>query len=210
VRTRRANATQRIKIVLVTSALPGEGKTSLAAALSVFATQLQQKTLLVDLDLRHPSVRREFDVRPEAGVTMLATSAGDLGNMVQRNEATKVDILTVCSDQGNPAVELTSPQLNSILQEARARYDWVVIDTPPVLGVTDAAVLSSQVDAVIFVIKWEQTKLDAARAAIEQLKNENANIVGAVLNQVNIKKHARYRFGDEGQYYNKYSKYYTN
>lgn len=86
----------------------------------------------------------------------------------------------------------------------------IVVDTPPVLGIADAKMLARSVDAVLFVIRWERTKRDAARSALEEFTDVSDNVVGAVLNNVDMRRHSYYAYGDSGQYYLKYSRYYQN
>ena len=195
--------------ILVTSALPGEGKTSLAASLAVFAVQLGHKTLLIDLDFRRPAVAREFEAAPAADV--LAVLAGSLRfeDAVVHDPVSGVNLLAAGDGHGNPITLLTSKRLLAVLREARERYDYVIIDTPPVLGLPDVKALSPAADAIVFVVRWDWTKRDAVAAALKQLADVSAKVSGVVLNQVDMKKHASYSYGDAAQYYANYSKCYT-
>jgi capsular exopolysaccharide synthesis family protein len=192
--------------VLVTSALPGEGKTSLAASLAVFAAQLGHKTLLVDLDFRRPAVAREFEAKPKADVRAVLAGTVRFEDAVVRNADSGVDLLAAGDHHGNPIVLLTSKRLRAVLREARERYDYVIIDTPPVLGLPDVKALSPAADAIVFVVQWDRTRRDAAAAALKQLADVSAQVSGVVLNQVDMKKHASYAYGDAAQYYLEYSK----
>lgn len=198
------------QLVLVTSALPGEGKTSLAASLAVYAAQCKKKTLLIDLDLRRPSVGGEFDLREKSrGILAILAGQASLREAVHADEASGVDVLAVGESHNDRTALLTS-RLGAILAEARVQYDFVVIDTPPVLPAAEAKVLSPLVDAVMFVVAWDRTKRDAAQAAIKELRTTAATIAGAVLNQVDLRKHAKYHYGDAYQYYRNYQHYYSN
>jgi succinoglycan biosynthesis transport protein ExoP len=209
-RIHMANVNRPFKVILVTSALPGEGKTSLSISLAVFAAQLQRKVLLVGLDLRRPRLAKEFDLHPEVSAVEMVASGALLAEVVCRNEHTGVDVLADAHSHSNLTAVLTSRHLSAVLGQARARYDLVIIDTPPVLGVSDAKVLVPHADAVAFVVQWEKTKRDAAQAALKELSDVRANVIGAVLNQVDMKRHASYGYGDAGQYYHKYALYYKN
>jgi succinoglycan biosynthesis transport protein ExoP len=195
--------------ILVTSALPGEGKTSLAASLAAFAVQLGHRTLLVDLDFRRPAVAREFKAAP--GADMLAVLAGTVRfeHAVLRDPDSGVDLLAAGANHGNPITLLTSTRLTAVLREARERYDCVIIDTPPVLGLPDVAALSPAADAILFVVRWDRTTREAAAAALKQLADVSARVAGVVLTQVNMKRHASYAYGDAAQYYLKYSESYA-
>ena len=94
----------------------------------------------------------------------------------------------------------------TVLREARARYDYVIIDTPPVLGLPDVKALSPAADAIVFVAQWDRTRRDAAVAALKQLTDVSAELSGVVLNQVDMRKHASYAYGDAAQYYLEYGK----
>jgi polysaccharide biosynthesis transport protein len=195
--------------ILVTSALPGEGKTSLAASLAVFAVQLGQKTLLVDLDFRRPAVAREFKAEPKADLLAVLAGTVRFEDAIVQDPDSGVALLAAGGDHGNPITLLTSKRLTTVLRAARERYDCVIIDSPPVLGLPDVKALSSAADAILFVVQWDRTKRDAAAAALRQLADMSAKVSGVVLNQVDMKKHASYAYGDAAQYYLKYSTCYT-
>jgi Mrp family chromosome partitioning ATPase len=93
-----------------------------------------------------------------------------------------------------------------MLAEARERYDYVIVDTPPVLGLPDVKALSPAADAILFIVQWDRTKRDAAAAALKQFADVSAEVSGVVLSRVDIKNHASYAYGDAAQYYPEYSK----
>jgi capsular exopolysaccharide synthesis family protein len=196
--------------ILVTSALPGEGKTSLAASLAVFAVQLGHKTLLVDLDFRRPAIARKFKARPPADALGVLAGAVAFEDAVVRDLHTGVDLLTAGEGHENPITLLTSGgRLCALLRKAKELYDHVIIDAPPVLGLPDVMALSAAADAILFVVRWDRTRRDAAAAALKQLADVSAQVAGVVLNQVEMKKHASYAYGDAGQYYSQYGKCYA-
>jgi capsular exopolysaccharide synthesis family protein len=192
--------------ILVTSALPGEGKTSLAASLAVFAVQLGHRTLLIDLDFRRPAVAREFRAAPKADLLAVLAGSVRLEDAVVRDRSSGVNLLAAGDGHGNPITLLTSQRLLTLLRAAREGYDRVIMDTPPVLGLPDVKALSPAADAILFVVQWDQTKRDAAAAALKQLADVSAEVSGVVLNQVDLKKHASYAYGDAAQYYFEYAK----
>ena len=196
-------------VILVTSALPGEGKTSLAASLATFAVQLGHKTLLVDLDLRRPAVARAFAAVPPANLQAVLAGTAALEAAIVRDPGSGVALLAAGHDHGNPVTLLTSKRLMTVLDAARERYDQVIINSPPVLGLPDVAVLSSAADAILFVVQWDRTTRDAAAAALKQLADVSARVSGVVLNQVDMKRHASHAHGDAAQYYFEYSGCYT-
>jgi polysaccharide biosynthesis transport protein len=195
--------------ILVTSALPGEGKTSLAASLAVFAVQLGHKTLLVDLDFRRPAVAREFMAEPQADLLAVLAGTARIEDAILRDPGSGVALLAAGHDHGNPITLLTSKRLKAVLRAARECYDCVILDTPPVLGLPDVKALSPVADAIVFVVHWDRTRRDAAAAALKQLADVSAPVAGVVLNQVDMKRHASYAYGDAAQYYVEYSRCYT-
>jgi capsular exopolysaccharide synthesis family protein len=197
-------------VILVTSSLPGEGKTSLAISLAVFAAQLQRKVLLIGLDLRRPRLSRQFDLRPASGVVEMVAGGALLADVVRKDEQTGVDVLAGAQTHGNLTAVLTSRHLGMALRQARRCYDLVIIDTPPVLAVSDAKALVPQTDAVAFVVRWRKTKRDAAQAGLKELRDVGANVVGAVLNQVDMRRHASYSYGDGEHYHSRHSMRYTD
>ena len=195
--------------ILVTSALPGEGKTSLAASLAVFSVQLGHRTLLIDLDLRRPAVAREFGAEPQADVLAVLAGTVRFEAAVVRDADSGVDLLAARAEHRNPITALTSKRLRAVLHEARARYDYVIIDAPPVLGLPDVKALSPAADAIVFVAQWDRTRRGAAAAALKQLADVSAQVSGVVLTQVDMKRHASYAYDDAAQYYLEYGTCHT-
>ena len=197
------------KVVLITSSIPEEGKTTLAVSLATFAAQSSQKTLLVDLDLRHPNIQREFGFLPEAGFVEYMAGERRLEEVIRRDERTGVDCLPIRRQAPNPTDLLGSRRMREMIQELRRFYDFIVIDSAPVLGVTDSRVIARVVDKVLFAVRWEKTDDKTAANALDALREARADVAGAVLTLVDVKKHAQYGYGDVGQYYGKYKRYYV-
>jgi polysaccharide biosynthesis transport protein len=198
------------KTLLVTSALPGEGKTTLSISLARCAAELQLRTILLELDVRRPRVAKELGLAPLVGIVELLEGDVPFEQAVQHDEDSEVDVLLAARRHANPSSLLTSPRLLALLGHLEARFDCVIIDTPPVLGVPDAKTLARLADAVVLVVRWDRTKRDAAQAALREIQHFSAHLAGAVLNQVDMKRHAKYSYGDAGQYYTKYSIYYQD
>ncbi len=198
------------RTLLVTSALPGEGKTSLATSLAACAAELRLKTVLLELDVRRPKIARALGLEPSAGIVELLEGEVSFEQAVQRDAESGFAVLPVAGGHTNPSSLLTSPRLAALLEHLEAHFDRVIIDTPPVLGVPDAKALARLAQAIVFVVRWDRTKRDAAQAALRELEHFAAHVAGAVLNQVDLKRHAQYNYGDAGQYYMEYSSYYRN
>lgn len=207
---RLSNVDEPPKVVLVTSSLPQEGKTTLALSLATFAARSSQKVLLLDLDLRHPSIHRDLGIRPQVGFIELMAGEATLEEVILHDDEAGIDLLPIKKQTANPTDILGSQKMRSLLVELRAKYDFLVIDSAPLLGVTDSKIAALLADKVLFVAQWEKTSADTARNGLQTLLEVNAPIAGAVLTQVDIRRHAMYGYGDVGQYYGKYQRYYVN
>ena len=199
------------KVILVTSSLPQEGKTTLSVSLSTFAARSSQKVLLIDLDLRHPSVHRDLAVPdPEHGFVEYMAGEKTLDEVVQHDEETGLYYLPVKRQTANPTDLLGSQKMRQLVATLRGAFDYIVMDSAPLLGVTDSKVAALLCDKVLFVSQWEKTTKETAQNGLAHLREINVSVAGAVLTQVDVQKHAQYGYGDVGQYYGKYQKYYVN
>lgn len=200
------------QIVLVTSSLPNEGKTTLALSLGTSAAASGHKTVVVDLDLRHPSVRRELDQPATApGLVELITGEATLEDVTHVDPALPdLHVITVRRNPANPLDLLASQKMASLMTQLRARYKYIVLDAPPLLGISDTRVAVYLADAVLFVVRWGKTKAEVAQNGMAALTECRAPVAGAVLTQVNMKRHARRAYGDAVEYYDRYKQYYIN
>ncbi|MCX7676578.1 MAG: CpsD/CapB family tyrosine-protein kinase, partial [Alteraurantiacibacter sp.] len=189
-------------VVQLTSTQPGEGKSTSSAALSAKYAAVGRKVLLVDMDLRRPSIAGMFD-RPRTSVGVLDVLHGRvaLEKAIFRHEPTNLDILPVGEIPAYPVEVLSSGLVPEFLEMAKARYDVIVIDSSPILGIADAPLLSRFVDAVVLVVEANRANARETRSAIRRLQDVNANIVGAIL--------TKFRALEAGQAYNYQYRYYT-
>lgn len=181
------------KTLLVTSTAPGEGKTTTAANLAIVFAQQGKRVLLVDADLRMPSLHEIFDIDNQKGLTTVLMKQTALEEtVVQRGEDT-LHILTSGPLPPNPAELLGSRAFESFFTTAEGNYDIVIYDTPPVLVVTDAQVIAHKCDGTILVTSANKTEKQEAVKAKELLENAGAKLLGAVLNQKQ-RRHPRYYY----------------
>ncbi|MFC3607944.1 GumC family protein [Stutzerimonas tarimensis] len=181
-----AHASHAQQMLVITSTAPGEGKSSVAANLAFAMGQLE-KVLLIDADLRRPSLAKNF--RFPAGTPGLANLIIGTAKVEECIQSVgNVDMLPAGTVPPNPLELLASPRFLKILEMARARYDRIIIDSPPSQAVSDAALLSTSADSVIYVIKSESTSIPQAHKGIGQMLQKGAPIAGVVLNQVDVKK----------------------
>jgi succinoglycan biosynthesis transport protein ExoP len=180
-----ARVDRPIHTILVTSSLPGEGKTVTAANLAIAFALEGRRVLLVDADLRKPSVHTLFDVPNTQGLTtMLRSDSVTLESVAHTNEQERLKVLTSGPLPPNPAEMLGSQRMLTVLQRLQASQDVLIIDSPPLRAVTDAAILSAFVDGTLLVIDASKSRRPAVRLGREALNRVNAQILGVVLNRV--------------------------
>jgi succinoglycan biosynthesis transport protein ExoP len=170
------------KSLLVTSASPNEGKTTVACCLAVAMAQAGHKVVLIDCDLRRPRLHRVFQKTNDRGVTSSLVDRTGLDSAVVETEVPGLSLLASGPSCPNPAESLQSNAFQSLLEELGAKFDRIVIDSPPIAPVTDAVILSTRVDASIMVIRALSTTRDAVLHARRALEDVRANLIGAVLN----------------------------
>jgi capsular exopolysaccharide synthesis family protein len=180
-----ARVDRPIHTILVTSSLPGEGKTVTAANLAIAFALEGRRVLLVDADLRKPAVHTLFDVPNTQGLTtMLRSDTVSLESVAHTNEQERLKVLTSGPLPPNPAEMLGSQRMLTVLQRLQAGQDVLIIDSPPLRVVTDAAILSAFVDGTLMVIDAGKSRRPAVRLGREALNRVNAQILGVVLNRV--------------------------
>jgi polysaccharide biosynthesis transport protein len=194
------------KAIMVTSARPQEGKTTTAINSAIVLAQKGVRVLLVDADLRRPSVHKTLGMGPRSGLSNVLTGSATLEQTITVSPILpNLFILPAGTPPPNPAELLASSQMKDVIDELREQFDHVVIDTPPTLSVTDAVVLSPRVDAIILVIRSGQTTKQALRRARDILMQVNAHVTGVLLNAVDLTSPDYYYYYE---YQGKYSHYY--
>jgi len=199
------------KSVLITSSLPNEGKTTTAVS---FATSLARSGLnvvLVDADLRRPSVKKLLgNGQTEYDMIDFLTHSCTLDEALQTDADTGFQYLATMRQPANPADLLASDAMKDLLLKLRERFDMVIVDSPPVLPVSDSKSLSQLLDKVVFVVKWQDTPRNAAEQSVAKLREFGADLAGAVFSQVDMDKQTKYGYGDSTYYYGRYSDYYLS
>lgn len=174
-----------VRTLLITSSAPEEGKSTVVANLAVSLAQTGAAVIAVDCDLRNPSLHQIFGLPNDRGLTslMLASDSG-VRDHLQRSEAGGVDVLTSGPLPPNPAELLGSKRMDQVVRELRDMADYVVFDTPPVLSVTDAAVLVTKMDGSMLVLSAGKARRDAAKKAKRTLEELSAHFLGVIVNNV--------------------------
>jgi capsular exopolysaccharide synthesis family protein len=191
-RTLRTNlifsqAVQTLRTVLVTSASPGEGKTTTAANLAVSFAHHGMRVLLVDCDLRRGRIHKMFGIPREPGMTELVIGREEFDNVVRQTDVMGLYVIPSGNLPPNPSELLGGDRMRKVLSSLSEAFDLIVLDTPPLLAASDGAILSTLSDGVVVVLRAGSTQSDAAQQAIQQLMGVGARVVGAVLNDPDAK-----------------------
>ena len=189
--------------ILVTSSRPGEGKTFIASNLAVTLSQLNKKIVLVDADLRNPRIHKVWGLQNSNGLTNFLTTQVTHDNVVQPSTDPKISVITSGSKSPRPAELLASNRFDELIQELSKEYDHVIIDSPPLLPVTDSVLLAAKTNTVLLVIRGGETPRDLVLQAKKKLMKCNPVIAGAVLNCINLQDPYYYY-----SYYSYYKEYY--
>jgi polysaccharide biosynthesis transport protein len=196
------------KVIIITSALPQEGKSTTSISCANVLAQKGIRVLLIDADLRRPSIHKTLGMGPRSGLSNVLTGSATLQQVIARSPVLpNVFVLPAGTPPPNPAELLASSNMRDVLEELRGQYDHIVIDTPPTLSVTDAVVLSPRADAIVLVIRSGQTTKQALRRARDLLMQVNAKVSGVLLNAVDLSSPDYYYYYE---YKSKYSRYYRD
>lgn len=185
-----------IKSVLFTSDLSGTGKSTVASNMAVAYAQAGKKTLFLDADLRRPTSHHTFGVSNQTGLSNLIVNDLPLDEVIKKTKFDGLDLITSGPVPPNPAELLSAPKLDAIMVRLKTNYDMIIIDSPPILSMTDAQLLSKSASGVILVTNVEKNNRDRLNEAKDLLYKADANIIGIVLN-----KRAEARVGDDYYYY---------
>ncbi|MFO1056288.1 MAG: polysaccharide biosynthesis tyrosine autokinase [Dongiaceae bacterium] len=189
------------KVVLVTSGTAGEGKSTLALSLALSFARAGQRTVLVDADMRRPAIGRMLGLTVGRGLEDVLGGGAALNDALVTDPASGLWILPARAGAAQPQELLGGPAMSSLLRELRASCDMVIIDSPPVTFVSDAALLATQADGTLFVIRWESTPREVALAGLQQLRRAGAVLLGAVLTRARLRRHEAYAYGMDSGYY---------
>lgn len=190
---------KKIKTIVVTSAEAAEGKSTVSGNLALACSQNENKVIIIDCDLRKPSIHKKFKISNLLGLSEVLIGKAQLDDAIQsRNE--NLDVLTSGKVPPNPSEMLSSSAMTKLIEKLKEKYDVVILDSAPLGAVTDAQILSTKVDGTILVTRAERTKREIVLEAKNSLEKVGANILGCVLHAVeNTKGKYYYYYGENGR-----------
>jgi succinoglycan biosynthesis transport protein ExoP len=202
-----SSADEGSKVLVVTSSAPGEGKTLVATNLAVALAQANQRVLIVDADMRKPRVHNVFQHAQQPGLSNVIVGNAKASEAVRNTKVHGLWAMPSGVLPPNPSELLGSKRFKEFVGTLGQHFDWVIIDSPPVMAVTDSSVVAHVATGVVFVIGSDMTSRHTAQRSLEQLRNANAKVIGAILNRVDLAHHGYYY----SQYYKKaYADYYVS
>jgi capsular exopolysaccharide synthesis family protein len=205
---------KHVKTILISSAVPEEGKSTLSICMARGAAKAGHKVALIDADLRRPSLVKKMGMdEPKKGLTDLVIDHSDqIYDYMVKDEKSGLYLMTKgAGEYTSPTDIFTSKTMTNIIAQLKKEFDLVIFDTPPVMAVSDARALAPQVDKTVFTVRWDSTPRKVIKAALQQLTNAEPNLSGIVLQRVDLKQYTAYGYGDSGYYYHygKYGQYYS-
>ena len=189
---------QKLQTLLVTSATPASGKTTIAANIAAAFAAENNQVLLVATDMRRPRLQKIFRTNNSRGLSNLITNPTlKVADVTIKTYIENLSLLTCGPIPPNPSELLNSNRMNNLIEEMKEQYDLIVFDSPPLLAVTDAQILSTKVDGTVFVIPAGDVKVDEVQQASVRLKNVNAKVLGTILNKVEPNEESYYYYQSE-------------
>ncbi|TDT46090.1 CpsD/CapB family tyrosine-protein kinase [Fonticella tunisiensis] len=195
----------KIQTIVITSSGPSEGKSTTAANLAVTMAQAGYKTIIVDCDQRKPNLHKLFKISNQAGLSDFLIGEAGFEDVVQKTEVEDLYVLPAGTRPPNPAELLASVRMEKFIEYLKQQFDCIIFDTPPVIVVTDAQILSKYADGSLLVVSSGETERDAAARAKELLEKVNSRILGVVLNKLDTSRkgyygnYYYYYYGSEGE-----------
>ncbi|MFA5036069.1 MAG: CpsD/CapB family tyrosine-protein kinase [Candidatus Izemoplasmatales bacterium] len=193
-----ASLDRKMQVIQCTSATPEDGKTTTSINLAAVLAEKGKKVIILDFDLRRPKIHRAFHKVNDAGFYDYVTNHVDYHDLIIHDE-TKINLLLSGKRISYPHLVLESSLTTQLIESLRTEYDFIVIDSPPVLSVTDSVIISKHVDGVIYIIAYNRTKKDDAKEGLKILRQNNAYIIGGVLANIDFRKSKGYH-GYQYQY----------
>lgn len=191
---------EEAKVIVVTSSIPGEGKTTTAIGIARIKALKGHKTIVIDADIRNPSIHERLNGEHAYGLRDIIEGTCKLADAISSDEETSLKILQAGQPSSDALALIESPAMSSILKVIRDQYDFVVVDSPPIATAPDACVLSREADATIFAVRWSQTPVNAVKYGLRVLKRNGGHITGTVMTMVEASRSLNRNYGYFGYY----------
>ena len=188
------------RVILLTSGTAGEAKSTLALSLARLAARAGQRAVLIDADMRQPTVASLMKLRPAKGLEDLLAGQATLAEVIVKDEETGLEIIPSRAGASQPQDLLSGPRMNELVHGLRQAHDLVIIDSPPVTFVSDAVIMSGLADFTVYLIRWESTPRETAQSGLMQLRRSGA-AVGVVMTRARLRRHEAYGYGTDTGYY---------
>lgn len=197
------------QIVLITSSEPDEGKTSISLSLARMQARTGKRVVLVDADFRKSTIAEIMKAEASPGLLEVINAASTLEEAMRHDERSGLDVVVSGAYHSDALHALDVGRIDPVLDELRHLYDLIIIDSAPVLVISDAQVLAAKADETLLVVRWGKTRREVVAYAARHLKSTARRLGGAILSQVDVTKHAGYNYGDSGYYHGKAKRYYA-
>jgi capsular exopolysaccharide synthesis family protein len=195
--------------IVVTSARPNEGKTSISISMARLNAMGGRRTILIDLDLRKPEIYRRLRAPSDVGIIDYLAGKATLPEIIQKDEPTGLEYIVAGRRIANFAELLRSSLLEELLSDLSRRYDLVVLDAPPVLAAADTRLIARFAGKTLFVVRWSSTPRHVVRLALNQLIDAGTDIAGVAVTLVDVRRNRKYSFGDSEAFTGAYKRYYA-
>ena len=183
------------RVIVVTSSVPGEGKSTTSGNLAIALAQSGNSVLLVDCDMRKPSIHKKFKISNAAGTAELLLRKKSFEEVANKHNE-NLTIITAGKIPPNPSEMLASRAMTAFIEEMKKEFKYIILDTPPLQAVTDAQVLSTKADGVLLIVRAGSTKREMVFNSVDLIKKVQGKVIGTVLNGVENKKNNYYYYGE--------------
>jgi capsular exopolysaccharide synthesis family protein len=209
-RLRAQNHAQKAQVITMTSSLPDEGKTTLSTWMARTAAKAGQKVIVIDCDLRRPRLHEAFGKKPQNTIVEYLTGKCTLDEALYRDPPTNMHAMFGRSVPHNALDLINNGRMEKLILSLREKYDLIILDSPACLSVSDARLLASKSDQLLYVVSWNDTRREVVNAGLKQFADFGYDAVTLVLNNVDLKRYAEFDFNDAVHYYSAYNPYYTD
>jgi capsular exopolysaccharide synthesis family protein len=183
-----------LKLVMITAAFPEEGKSFISSNLAAIFSQVNERIVLIDVDMRRPKLHKSLNLEQKNGLSNFLTGGSDINSIIKPTSLNNLSVITSGTVPPNPSELLTSAKLSQLLAELKSKFDRVILDSPPILSAPDSALLANVADGVVLVVKGASTRLEAVVKAKDKILEAKGKIIGLIINNIAPEKEDRYYY----------------